>query len=129
MFDIIRSSRKIFDDFFDDFPTTTRGLMTTDIKERSDSYIFEVDLPGFNKDDIKIFIKNNYLTIEAKKEKDEETKNEKYIRRERQLGSYRRSYYVGNVKMEDLNAKYDNGILSIEVPKEVKEETKYLEIK
>ena len=129
MFDIIRSSRTIFDDFFNDFPTTTKGLMTTDIKERSNCYIFEVDLPGFNKEDIKVSIKNNYLTIEAKNEKTEESKDEKYIRRERQFGSYRRSYYVGNVGMEDLVAKYENGILSIEVPKEKKEETKYLEIK
>jgi len=129
MFDIIRSSRRIFDDFFDDFPTTTKGLMNTDIKERSNSYIFEVDLPGFNKDDIKVSIKNSYLTIEAKKEKSEENKDEKYIRRERQFGSYRRSYYVGDVGMEDLSAKYEDGILSIEVPKEKKEETKYLEIK
>lgn len=129
MFDIIRSTRSIFDDFFDDFPTTTKGLMNTDIKERSNSYIFEVDLPGFNKDDIKVSIKNSYLTIEAKKEKSEENKDEKYIRRERQFGSYRRSYYVGDVGMEDLSAKYEDGILSIEVPKEKKEETKYLEIK
>src|SRR5690554_7962483 len=114
MFDIIRSTRSIFDDFFNDFPTTTKGLMTTDIKERSDSYIFEVDLPGFNKDDIKVSINNNYLTIEAKKEKLEETNDEKYIRRERQFGSYRRSYYVGNVEMDDLNAKYENGILRSE---------------
>src|SRR5690554_2201701 len=129
MFDIIRSSRRVFDNFFDDFPTTTKGLMTTDIKEKTNSYVFEVDLPGFNKDDIKVSINNNYLTIEAKKEKLEETNDEKYIRRERQFGSYRRSYYVGNVEMDDLNAKYENGILSIEVPKEKKAETKYLEIK
>lgn len=129
MFDIIRSSRRVFDNFFDDFPTTTKGLMTTDIKERTNSYIFEVDLPGFNKDDIKVSIKNNYLTIEATKDQTEENKDEKFIRRERQFGSYRRSYYVGNVEMENLNAKYENGILSIEVPKEKKIETKYLEIK
>ena len=79
MFDIIRSTRSIFDDFFNDFPTTTKGLMTTDIKERSNSYIFEVDLPGFNKDDIKVSIKNNYLTIEAKKEKETENKDENIL--------------------------------------------------
>src|SRR5690554_7058813 len=100
MFDIIRSTRSIFDDFFNDFPTTTKGLMTTDIKERSDSYIFEVDLPGFNKDDIKVSIKNNYLTIEAKKEKETEDKDEKNIRRERQFESYRRSYFVENVGID-----------------------------
>lgn len=131
MFNLIRSGRSIFDDFFDDFPTLNKGgLMNTDIKEGEKTYIFEIDLPGFNKEDIKVSIKNNYLTIEAKKEKETESNDEKYIRRERSYGAYRRSYYVGNVGMEELNAKYENGILKIEVPKEPKEEeTKYLDIK
>lgn len=128
MFDLIRSTRSIFDDFFDDFPKMNRNrIMDTDIIERSNSYVFEVDLPGFKKEDIKVSIDNNYLIIEATKTT--EKNEEKYIRREREYGVYRRSYYVGNIDINKINAKYDHGILIVEIPKEVKDDTKYIEVK
>lgn len=126
MLNLIRAASNIFDDV----PVMSKGVMNTDIKENEKSYIFEIDLPGFDKNDIKVSTKDEYLVIEASKEKVEENKDDKYIRRERMYGTYSRKFYIGNIQTEELNAKYENGILSILVPKTGKEkQINYLEIK
>ncbi len=116
----------IWNDPFEDFfkPFFYGGIaaadMRTDIKETENGYEMQVDLPGFDKSDINISLKNGYLAVNATKQEKEEDKKG-YVRRERSC-SCSRSYYVGNhVKEEDVKAKYDNGILSIAVPKEAKE--------
>ena len=93
--------------------------MKTDIREKENSYELAVDLPGFKKDEISIDLSNGYLTIEAAKglDKDEEDKKGRYIRRERYTGSMSRSFYVGDVKPEEVSAKFENGILTLDVPK------------
>ncbi len=94
--------------------------MRTDIKETENGYEMQVDLPGFDKKDIEVSLKNGYQTVNAKKQEKEEDKN-KYVRRERNY-SCSRSYYVGEgIKEEDVKARYDNGILSLTVPKDTKE--------
>ena len=124
-----------FDNAFDDFfapvfygrsyDGNKHGLMRTDVKESDKDYELSIDMPGYNKKDIKVSLDNGYVTIEAKREeKDEDGKN--YIRRERSY-SCSRSYYVGDgVKKEDIKAKYDNGILTLNIPKnETKEITSH----
>ncbi len=111
-----------FEDFFKPFfyGGMSAADMRTDIKETENGYEMQVDLPGFDKKDINVSIKNGYLTIEAKKQ-DKEEDEHNYVRRERNY-SCSRSYYVGEgVKEEDVKAKYDNGILSLTVPKEAKQ--------
>ena len=111
-----------------------QNLMKTDIKEMEDGYELEMDLPGFKKEEIKMELENGYLTISAAKglDKDETDKETgKYIRRERYAGNLSRSFYIGDVKQEDVKAAFKNGILSISVPKEdkkAKEEKKYITI-
>ena len=81
-----RNSFDLFDDFFDDefFPRKERNLMKTDIREKKDKYIVDVDLPGFSKENIQLSLENGYLNIHAKLDKNEEKKDdEKFIRRER----------------------------------------------
>ena len=110
-----------FDDIFDDFfkPTfyhANTSAMKTDIKELENGYELSVDMPGYDKNDIALTLENGYLTIEAKREEKEEDKDS-YVRRERNF-SCRRSYYVGDgLTEEDVKAKYLNGTLMIEVPK------------
>ena len=96
-----------------------KNLMKTDIREKEDGYELAVDLPGFKKDEISIDLSNGYLTIQAAKglDKDEEDKKGRYIRRERYAGSMSRSFYVGDVKPEEVSAKFENGILTLDVPK------------
>ena len=123
------------DDFFrDDFFKEKNNLMKTDIKETEDSYILDIDLPGYNKEDIKVDITEGYLTINAKTSHTSEDKEKgKFVRRERFIGEASRSFYVGeDIKEDEIKASFKNGILNLEVPKVTPEEKKsnkrYIEI-
>ena len=111
-----------------------KNMMKTDVKETENGYEVAIDLPGFKKDEVKIHLDHGYLTIAAAKglDKDEEAKKGKYIRRERYAGSMSRSFYVGEgVKQSDIHAKYEDGILKLDIPKQDKkavEESKYISI-
>ena len=127
----------LFDDFFGDFPFyyddramkdaekklyghKANHVMKTDIKEMNNGYELIVDLPGFKKDEVHAALENGYLTIAAAKglDKDEEDKKGKYIRKERYAGTMQRSFYVGDaITHEDIKAKFENGILSLTIPK------------
>ena len=122
--------KDIFDDFMDDFgfPDVNKELygkhaknvMKTDVRELEDGYEIIMDLPGFKKDEIEIMLENGYLNISASKEldKDESDKGGKYIRRERYAGSMSRRFYVGDdITHEDIHARFENGILKLDVPK------------
>lgn len=99
----------------------TANMMKTDVQEHSDHYEVDIDLPGFQKDELSLELKNGYLAISAQKQlnKDEkETETGKFVRRERYMGSMSRAFYVGeDVKQEDIHAKYENGVLRLSVPK------------
>ena len=127
----------LFDDFFGDFPFyyddramkdaekklyghKANHVMKTDIKEMNNGYELVIDLPGFKKDEVHAALENGYLTISAAKglDKDEEDKKGKYIRKERYAGTMQRSFYVGDaITHEDIKAKFENGILSLTIPK------------
>ena len=97
--------------------------MKTDVKEKDNIYEVDVDLPGFKKEDIHMKLEDGYLTIQAAKGLDKDTKDKdgKYIRRERYSGNVSRSFYVGDkVQKEEIHPKFENGILSFTVPKEKK---------
>ncbi len=126
----------LFDEMFND-PFFTRGeskLMKTDIKEKGDKYEIEVDLPGYEKENIKIEIEDGYLNIHATMNKDlQNDKDSKYVHKERYVGECSRSFYVGeDVKEEDIKASFKNGTLKIELPKQDKKQIedtkKYIEI-
>lgn len=123
----------MFDDFFDGsfdksffcgrdplYGKHARNMMKTDIREKDDSYELIVDLPGFKKDEVSIDVKDGYLSISAAKglDKDESDKIGRVIRQERYAGTCSRSFYVGDVKPEDVKAKYESGVLTVLVPKE-----------
>lgn len=125
----------LFDnEFFDNMFNArgTKNMLKTDIKENDKAYILDVDVPGIDKENIKISLEHGYLTINATKESSqEEKKNHKYLRQERFYGSCSRSFYVGDVDKEMINASFNNGVLTIEVPKENlnSEKAKYIAIK
>ena len=112
----------LFDDWMS-FPFrnfNTNSLMKTDIRETDGSFELDIDMPGFNKEDLKAELKEGYLTISASTNKDDGEKDEngRYIRRERYVGYCSRSFYVGeDIKQDDIKAKFENGILKISVPK------------
>ena len=119
----------LFDDWMDfSFPDIDKALygkhakneMKTDVRETEDGYELDIDLPGFKKDEVTAQLDNGYLTIQASKGLDKEQKDKKgkYIRKERYAGSMSRSFYVGdNMKQEDIKAKFENGVLTLQVPK------------
>ncbi|MCD8294256.1 MAG: Hsp20/alpha crystallin family protein [Clostridia bacterium] len=106
-----------FDDFFMPAFYDEPNALRTNIKEGENAYELELEMPGYDKDQIKISLENGYITVSAKKEVKEESKDKHYIRREISE-SCQRSYYVGaDITEKDIKAKYNNGILSLEVPK------------
>ena len=125
----------LFDDFFTPFyyddkdekkaekklyGHRAQNLLRTDIKETKEGYELVVDVPGFKKDEVKVALKDGYLTVSAAKglDKDEEDKKGKYIRKERYAGAMQRSFYVGDaLTQEDVKAKFENGILKLSLPK------------
>lgn len=105
-----------FDNFFKPFSFGGNNYMNTDVTESDKALKFSIDVPGFNKNDLSITLKDGYLTVEAKRETSESEKDN-YLRRERKM-SYSRSFYVGDaVTEEDVTASYENGTLVIDVPK------------
>ncbi|MDN7246487.1 Hsp20/alpha crystallin family protein [Planococcus shenhongbingii] len=90
-----------------------------DIKEKNELYELQVDLPGFTKDDIEIEYRDGYLEIRGKKERGVESdeQNERYIRKERTYGSFRRSFYIGEIDEDHVTAAFQNGVLTLNVPK------------
>ncbi|NLP45515.1 MAG: Hsp20/alpha crystallin family protein [Epulopiscium sp.] len=110
-----------WDDFFnDDFfsPMTSMShIFRADIKETDTTYEVEVDVPGMDKKDIQIHYINNQLIVQGKRSADTEVKEENYIRRERNFGEFRRSFYVDNVDEEKINATFKDGVLKISLPK------------
>lgn len=129
----------LFDEFFDDdFPMipmrsirnplygkNAKNLMKTDVRETDDTYELDVDLPGFKKDEVQLDLKDGYLTISAAKglDKDQEDKKGKYIRQERYAGACSRSFCVGEgIEPRDVSAKFEDGILRVSLPKQVKKE-------
>lgn len=134
--------RNLFNNMFDDsffrdsFASPQLATMKTDIKEEEGKYLLDIELPGFAKEDIKAELKDGYITITAKKEesKEEKDKEGNFIRRERYSGACQRSFYVGkDVKEEDIQAEFKDGILKLNIPKEelkkIEEQKKQIEIK
>jgi len=125
-----------FSNFFDlPFYSDKRvnRIMKTDVKENEKGYQLSVEVPGFNKNQITLDLDDGYLTISAHEDKnnDEKDKNGKFLRKERFSGSYQRSFYVGDIKEEDVSAELNNGVLSVFIPKENKPENtkKIIQIK
>lgn len=112
------------------------SMMKTDVKEDDEKYEIDMSIPGVKKEDIKAELKDGCLTVSAATSSENEEKDEKqrYIRRERYFGSCSRSFYVGKeITQDEIKAKYENGVLTIDIPKKEEkkkevEEQKYIAI-
>ncbi|MBQ7264582.1 MAG: Hsp20/alpha crystallin family protein [Firmicutes bacterium] len=129
----------LFDDFFKApvmprFSRNDSQLLKTNVKESEEGFELDFALPGIKKEDIKAELKDGYLTISCSYDnKEEGSEEKKYIRKEHSFGSASRSFYVGdNLTIQDIKAKYEDGILKVSVPKKealpAEEETKYIAI-
>lgn len=126
----------LFDELFDDafrpmwdmdralYGKHARAVMKTDVRETDNGYELDIDLPGFKKDEVKLDLKDGYLTISAAKglDRDEKDKQGRYIRQERYAGQCIRSFYVGDsIQPADVHAKFEDGILKLTLPKAAQE--------
>lgn len=93
-------------------------LMRSDLKETQEAYILEIDLPGCPKEKIAAYVENEYLTVEADFRREETAKT---IRRERYSGRCQRRFYVGEIRTEDIQAGYKDGVLTLTIPKKAYE--------
>lgn len=112
--DMFHFASNLFDE--DEF-----AMPKTDVRDVGDRYELDIELPGVKKEDINAKLENGYLTIGASQNhsRDEKDSNGNYVRRERYQGSFSRSFYVGdNVRQEDINANFDQGILRLSIPKD-----------
>ena len=111
--DIDRTERKLYG-------RHAERLMKMDVREHDDHYEVDIDLPGFSKDEINLELKDGYLTVSAAKGLDENDtdKKGKLIRQERYAGAMQRTFYVGeNLTEEDVQAKYEDCVLTVKLPK------------
>ena len=121
-----RRSNDLFEDAFDSlfrpfYIDSESSFMKTDISQTDKDYVMEVEMPGFDKKDIELKFESGYITISAKKQKDNAAN---YIRRERAV-SCSRSYYMGDVDETLIKAKYEHGVLTVTIPKEKPAQAKH----
>lgn len=123
----------IFDDDFDKMiPSNRINSMKCDVYEKDGNYNIDMDIPGFNKNDIKIECEDGLLTISAEKKIDnkEEDKDKRFIRRERVYGKVSRSFTFNDIDESKINAEFKDGTLKVIIPKVEKSNSKkYIEIK
>ncbi len=144
MFELIPFGHNInkmtsFDPFraFDDMErrmyntANSAAAFRTDVEDKGDAYVLEAELPGMKKEDIDIQIENDCLTISATRKVEEEDKKRNFVKQERFYGSYTRSFNVSGIDVDGIEASYNDGILTLVMPKQVElvPPTRKLEIK
>lgn len=126
-----RRGFKHFDSFLDQFLESGKSLVNTDFtpsvntREGEHAYHVEVDLPGVNKDDINVDVKDNVVTISGERKTKEETKEEDYYKVESSYGKFERSFTLPeDVDVENIHAESEDGVLEVVIPKFAKVESK-----
>lgn len=136
-----RTNRGYFEDFANDFfrpfapifngEAMSARPMKVDVKDEGDHYLLEAEMPGVEKDNLKVEVKDGVMTISASYDQNEEKKEEKYIYRERRCGSMSRAFNLEGIREEGIEAQFKDGVLTLNLPKveEVKPEAHTIEIR
>lgn len=121
---------RVFHDFFGNSINHFDNF-STDVIDKGDSYLLQAELPGFQKEEIKVDLDRETLTVSATHKEEKKDEKDNYIRQERSYRSYCRSFHIPGIRKENIAAAYNNGVLEITLPKEngVVEEPKRIEIK
>ena len=115
-------------DFFNDDFLAPMGMLdgmgkfSADVRETDNEYLVSAELPGVNKEDIKLDYEDNNLIIKARRQEVHDESRDSYIRKERSYGEFSRAFYLDNVNKEGIRARFENGELKIILPKQVKTE-------
>ena len=136
MFQMHREIDKMFDRFLggslaeDGSVFTSSWTPAVDITEHENEYIVKMELPGVSKDDVKITLEDNVLTVKGEKKQEKESKSSNYHRVERTYGAFQRTFTVpSDVKANGIDASYKDGILSIALPKSEDAKPKQIDVK
>lgn len=131
-----REINRLFDNFFhgdvqaDDSFFSSVWTPAVDIAEQDDQYVVKVELPGVNKDDVKITLESNILTVRGEKKQEKEIKEDSYHRMERSYGSFQRSFTLpATVKSDKIDASFKDGILTVSLPKAEEAKPKQIEVR
>ena len=135
-FGVQRDINRLFDNFFrssvgsEETMATSVHAPSVDIAEQENEFVVKVELPGVEKEDVKISLESNILTIKGEKKQEKEEKNKNFHRLERSYGSFQRSFTLpSSVKSEKIDAVFTNGILNITLPKIEEAKPKQIEVK
>ncbi len=131
VYDPFREMENLQRSFFGDFfSNQSLAAFKTDITDEGDYYLLAADLPGFEKKDISLQLNGDTLTIQAQRASKVEQNNDKVVRMERSYGVYSRQFNVSEIDTDHIKASYENGVLSLRLPKKstVLPQSKVLEI-
>ncbi len=126
--DVFDLMPRLFDRDRELFSFGKHDLPKVDVKDKKDHYEIDAELPGFNKEDVVVEYKDHYLTIEATREQEVNVEEEDFVRRERSTGSFKRQFFVGDVDESKITGTFNNGVLTLTVPKtkaDLAEESSY----
>jgi HSP20 family protein len=128
---ILADMERAFDSLFDDgFHGAYSGGTPVDIREEDGRYVLEADLPGLTEKDIEVKVENDMLTLASKKESNSEEKRNGYLLRERRATSFHRSFVLpADVDREHIQARLENGLLQLELPKSEAAKPRQIEVK
>lgn len=135
LFDVEQRMQRLMDSFFSNGTLNDDGILSSfalavDIAEHNDYYEVTVDIPGVQKDDIKVTLEDRTLTISGEKKFENEEKKDAYHRIERRYGRFERSFTLpSSTKTEKIDAKYNNGVLTLIVPKKEEAKQRTIEVK
>jgi len=131
-----RDMNRMFDEFFrgdilaDESFFGRDWAPAVDIEENNDAYIIKAEIPGLNKDDVKITLQDNRLTIRGEKKNESEEKGKNYHRAERSYGMFERSFNIpGIIKASEVDAQYKDGVLTLTLPKAEEAKPNLIDVK
>lgn len=127
---------RVFDRFFSRGGTENNDLKvnswypSVDVSEKDDAFVMKAELPGVSKEDVKITLKENILTIHGEKKREKEENDKNYFRTERVYGSFQRTFTLpSSVRAEKIEAHFNDGVLTIEIPKAEEAKPKEIEVR
>ena len=119
VYDPFRAFDEMERSFFGNNQSSVLSAFRTDVVDTGDAYKLDAELPGFNKDDIKIDVENDVLTISAERKMDNAENKPNFVKRERFYGSFSRSFDVSGIEVDGIQAAYNDGVLTLTMPKKV----------
>lgn len=120
---------RLFSDLWDNWGTCSNRVPSVDVKEEEKEYLIEADLPGFSEKDVDLKVENHILHISSNKEEKKEDKNDKYLLKERYSTSFERRFSLPeDINEDEIKARFENGVLSVSLPKKEIEKPKKIAI-